>query len=254
MSCTLIKPPLILCVWKPTESRTDAHKAFWISRRLPSQICERADCSRGFTAENRLHGTAKDSLVDFNDTEMGAGRILINDLSVDSPELSGNDRTGVDVEFSQHNEYWCQDSGPNALLMSWCLKELVTVYLVNTHLHLDASICLSICFYSYLIWPVYLRIFKGRTSLSPYRFLMLLSSEKTMLLWPDVRRRQRSPWARGLQQKFPENQERTSNEPPLLCLYCSLLIGRKSSSIILIFQGRQRTQLVLPPPRFAIKE
>lgn len=190
MSCTLIKPPLILCVWKPTESRTDAHEASWISRRLPSQICERADCSRGFAAENRLHGTAKDSLVDFNDTEMGAGRILINDLSVDSPELSGNDRTGVDVEFSQHNECWCQDSGPNALLMSWCLKELVTVYLVNTHLRLDVSICLSICFYSYLIWPAYLtepkRFFKGRTSLSPYRFLMLLSSKRQCcfdLMW-----------------------------------------------------------------------
>lgn len=50
--------------------------------------------------ENRLHGTATDSLVDFNDTEMGAGRILINDLSVDSPKLSGNDRMGGDVEFS----------------------------------------------------------------------------------------------------------------------------------------------------------
>lgn len=157
MSCTLIKLPLILCVWKPTESRTDAHKASWISCRLPSHICERAGCSRGFTAENRLHGTAKDSLVDFNDTEMGAGRILINDLSVESPELSGNDRTGVDVEFAQRNECWCQDSGPNALLMSWCLKELVTVYLVNTHLRLDVSICLSICFFSYsssqYIWP-----------------------------------------------------------------------------------------------------
>lgn len=124
---------------------------------LPSHIRERADCSQGFAAENRLHGTAKDSLVDFNDTEMGAGRILINDLSADSPELSGNDRTGVDVEFSQRNEYWCQDSGPNALLMSWCLKELVTVYLVNTHLCLGVSICLSFCFYSYsssqYIWP-----------------------------------------------------------------------------------------------------
>lgn len=147
----------MLGVWKATESRTDAHNASWISRRLPSHIRERADCSRGFIEENRLHGTAKDSLVDFNDTEMGAGRILINDLSVDSPELSGNDRMGVDVEFSQRNEYWCQDFGPNALLMSWCLKELLTVYLVNTHLCLDVSIGLSICFYSYwssqYIWP-----------------------------------------------------------------------------------------------------
>lgn len=92
-------------MFESLQSRTDAHKASWISRRLRTHICERADCSRGFTAENRLHGTAKDSLVDFNDTEMGAGRILINDLSVDSPELPGNDRTEVDVEFSQRNEY-----------------------------------------------------------------------------------------------------------------------------------------------------
>lgn len=119
------------------------------------RACRLKSRLRPFTAENRLHGTAKDSLVDFNDTEMGAGRILINDLSVDSPELPGNDRTGVDVEFSQRNEYWCQDFGLNALLMSWCLKELVTVYLVNMHLCLDVSICLSICFYLYLIWPVY---------------------------------------------------------------------------------------------------
>lgn len=78
---------------------------FVLSSITHPRACKLQLRPRPIAAENRLHGTPKDSLAEFNDTEMSAGRILINDLSVDSPMLSGNDRMGVDVEFSQCNEY-----------------------------------------------------------------------------------------------------------------------------------------------------